>query len=170
VSAPDVADVDSANTSPYIDSSGTCYLTKLHSANHLKTNYVHSAVWQPLCALYKRIQRGHMLRITRIDTPTQQKLILEGRLTLPWIADLSAHWEVTRHEDPERKFVVDLRGVTRMDSAGESALALMKAQGAEFLASTLRIKDFLNDLENRGPHQNTRLARQYSDLGTQRNH
>jgi ABC-type transporter Mla MlaB component len=87
-----------------------------------------------------------MLRITRIDTPTQQKLILEGRLTLPWIADLSSHWEVTRHEDPERKFVVDLRGVTRIDNAGESALALMKDQGAEFLASSLRIKDFLKDL------------------------
>jgi ABC-type transporter Mla MlaB component len=100
-----------------------------------------------------------MLRITRIDTPTQQKLILEGRLTLPWIADLSSHWEVTRHEDPERKFVVDLRGVTRIDNAGESALALMKDQGAEFLASSLRIKDFLKDLENRGARENPRLLR-----------
>ena len=98
-----------------------------------------------------------MLRITRIDTPTQQKLILEGRLTLPWIADLRAHWEVTRHEDPARKFVVDLRGVTRIDSAGENALAQMEDQGAEFLVSSLRIKDFLERLKNKDAREDTRL-------------
>ena len=98
-----------------------------------------------------------MLKITRIDTPTQQKLILEGRLTIPWIADLSSHWEVTRQGDPERKFVVDLRGVTRIDSAGESALTQMKDEGAEFLVSSLRIKDFLKSLENKDAHENTRL-------------
>src|SRR5207245_2407619 len=56
-----------------------------------------------------------MLRITKIDTPTEQKLILEGRLTEPWIADLSSHWEDMRHAHPKRKFVVDLRGVTRSE-------------------------------------------------------
>jgi anti-anti-sigma regulatory factor len=98
-----------------------------------------------------------MLKITRIDTPTQQKLIIEGRLTLPWIADLSSQWELTRHEDPERKFVVDLRGVTRIDGAGESALAQMKDQGAEFLVSSLRIKDFLERLKNKDAREDTRL-------------
>jgi ABC-type transporter Mla MlaB component len=90
-----------------------------------------------------------MLRITRIDTPTGQKLILEGRLTEPWIADLSSHWEETRRAHPERKFVVDLRGVIRIDSHGESALALMKAEGAEFLASGIRIKHLVKNLETR---------------------
>jgi ABC-type transporter Mla MlaB component len=91
-----------------------------------------------------------MLRITKIDTPTEQKLILEGRLTEPWIADLSFYWEDMCHAHPKRKFVVDLRGVTRIDSRGESALALMKAEGAEFLASGVRIKHLLEDLETRG--------------------
>jgi len=36
-----------------------------------------------------------------------------------------------------------------MDSAGESAVALMKAAGAEFLASGMRIKLFVQDLESR---------------------
>jgi len=82
-----------------------------------------------------------MLRITKIDTPTGQKLILEGRLTEPWIADLSSHWEDMRLAHPKRKLVVDLRGVTRIDSGGESALAL---------ASGIRIKHLLDDLESRG--------------------
>jgi anti-anti-sigma regulatory factor len=88
-----------------------------------------------------------MLRITKIDTPSEQKLILEGRLTEPWIADLRSHWKETRHAHPERKFVVDLRGVTRIDSAGEGALALMKTEGAGFLASGIRMKHLVKDLE-----------------------
>jgi len=90
-----------------------------------------------------------MLKVTRIDTETEQRLILEGRLTAPCITDLRSHWEETRYSHPERRFVVDLRGVMRMDSAGESAVALMKAAGAEFLASGMRIKLFVQDLESR---------------------
>src|SRR5258707_11940227 len=91
--------------------------------------------------------KGTMLRITKIDTPSEQKLILEGRLTDPWIADLRSHWTETRHAHPERKFVVDLRGVVRIDSAGEGALALMKNEGAGFLASGIRMKHVVRDLE-----------------------
>ena len=103
--------------------------------------------------LWKLREKGTMLRITRIDSPTEQKLILEGRLTEPWIADLTSHWKETRYHHPECKFVVDLRGVMRIDSGGESALALMKAEGAEFLASGVRIKHLLDDLENRVPEE-----------------
>ena len=103
--------------------------------------------------LWKLREKGTMLRITRIDSPTEQKLILEGRLTEPWIADLTSHWKETRYHHPERKFVVDLRGVMRIDSGGESALALMKAEGADFLASGVRIKHLLDDLENRVPEE-----------------
>jgi ABC-type transporter Mla MlaB component len=88
-----------------------------------------------------------VLRITRTDTKTEQKLILEGRLIEPWTADLGSHWKDTRRAHPERKFVVDLRGVVRIDSAGESALALMKAEGAEFLASGIRMRHLVTDLE-----------------------
>ncbi len=88
-----------------------------------------------------------MLRITKIDTPSEQKLILEGRLTEPWIADLGSHWTEIRHAHPERRFVVDLRGVMRIDSAGEDALALMKTEGADFLVSGIRMKHLVEDLE-----------------------
>jgi hypothetical protein len=88
-----------------------------------------------------------MLRITKVDTPFEQRLILEGRLTEPWIAELRSHWEETRHTHPERKFVVDLRGVIRIDRDGEDALALMKTEGAGFLAAGIRMKHLVQDLE-----------------------
>jgi hypothetical protein len=88
-----------------------------------------------------------MLKITRIDTDTEQKLILEGRLANPWIGGIGYHWKETRHAHPERDFVVDLKGVVRIDNAGECALALMKAEGARFLASGIRMKHLIHDLE-----------------------
>lgn len=97
-----------------------------------------------------------MLRITRIDTPTGQKLILEGRLTEPWLADLSSHWEETRRAHPERKFVVDLRGVIRIDSHRERALALMKAEGAKFLANGIRMRHLVKNLETRATGRESR--------------
>jgi hypothetical protein len=92
-------------------------------------------------------KNGTMLRITRIESPTEQKLILEGRLVEPWSSDLRSHWEEARRAHPERKFVVDLKGVTWIDAGGERALATMKGLGAEFLASGVRMKQLLKDLE-----------------------
>jgi hypothetical protein len=94
-----------------------------------------------------------MLKITTIDTPTEQKLIREGRLTAPCIGDLSSRWEGTRNAYPERKFVVDLRGVMRIDSGGESVLALMKTEGAEFMASGVRIKHLVMNLRGSSPEE-----------------
>jgi len=98
-----------------------------------------------------------MLKITRIDTETEQRLILEGRLADPWIGGIGAHWKETRHAHPERDFVVDLKGIVRIDNAGECALALMKAKGARFLASGIRMKYLIHDLENKA--KRTRCSR-----------
>ena len=92
-----------------------------------------------------------MLKITRIDTDNEQRLILEGRLANPWIGGIRSHWEETRHAHPERDFVVDVNGVVRIDDAGESALALMKAEGAQFLASGVRMKHLIHDLKIKAP-------------------
>lgn len=75
-----------------------------------------------------------------------------GRLTEPWIADLGSQWEESRHAHTDRKFVADLRGVLRIDRAGEGALALMKTTGVEFLASSIRMKHLIEDLDLETPH------------------
>lgn len=90
-----------------------------------------------------------MIRLTKIETLTEERLILEGRLTGLCAADVCANWNELRHEHPGRKFVVDLRGVTRVDRDGESVLALMKREGATFLATGLRVKYLLKGLKTR---------------------
>src|SRR5579864_6096386 len=92
---------------------------------------------------------GIMLKITRIDTDTEQRLILEGRLANPWIGSIGSHWQEARRAHPERDFVVDLKGIIRIDNAGECALVLMQAEGARFLTSGVRMKHLIHDLEIR---------------------
>lgn len=92
-----------------------------------------------------------MLKLTKIDSPTEQRLVLEGRLTGPWAADVCANWKELRHAHPEGKFVVDLRGVTRVDRDGEKALTLMKREGAKFLVTGVRVKDVLKGLKTKAP-------------------
>lgn len=104
-----------------------------------------------------------MLRITKVDSPSEQRLILEGRLTEPWIADLSSHWEETRYAHPERKFVVDLRGVVRIDRAGEEVLGLMKTEGAEFLATGIRMKHLVEDLKIKVHQKSDAMRRSVGD-------
>lgn len=91
-----------------------------------------------------------MLRITTIDTPTEEKLILEGRLTEPWVVELESHWETMLRASSRRRFVVDLSGVTRIDPSGEGALARMKRDGAEFLARGIRVRHVLDTLSSNG--------------------
>jgi hypothetical protein len=88
-----------------------------------------------------------MLKITQIDTQNEQRIVFEGCLIEPWTRDLGSHWEQERHNQPSRKFTVDLRGVTRIDRSGECALVQMKSAGAEFLARGMRIKYLLKTLE-----------------------
>ena len=97
---------------------------------------------------------GTMLRITRIESSSEQRLILEGRLAEPWSSDLCSHWEEARRAHPERKFIVDLKDVTRVDTGGEKALATMKSQGAEFLASGVLMKQLLKDLDSKSSRKN----------------
>jgi anti-anti-sigma regulatory factor len=99
-----------------------------------------------------------MLKITTIETPTAQKLVLEGRLTGPWIPHLSSHWEEICREHPERKFIVDLNGVTRIDRVGEKALATMKSKGAEFLASGILMKHLLRRMEKKAADGRLRMG------------
>ena len=94
-----------------------------------------------------RNDEGKMLKITKIDAATELRLVFEGCLIEPWTRDLGSHWEQARHNQPGRKFTVDLRGVTRIDRSGECALAHMKSAGAEFLARGMRIKYLLKTLE-----------------------
>jgi anti-anti-sigma regulatory factor len=88
-----------------------------------------------------------MLRITVVETLTEQKWTLEGQLVQPWISELESTWTKTKNARRERKCVVDLAGVTFIDKNGEKVLAELSKEGAELIATgcyTLHVVQNLN--------------------------
>jgi len=87
-----------------------------------------------------------MLKITIIDSPTEQRLVLEGRLTEPDISELDSAWENVRGARGTRTCIVDLRDATFMDRGGERILLRMKREGARFIACGVSTTHRLEEL------------------------
>jgi ABC-type transporter Mla MlaB component len=75
-----------------------------------------------------------VLKITIVDGPEEQRLILEGRLAEPDLSALKSVWEEARSSLGGRRCVVDLRSATRIDHSGEGILLDMMRAGARFIA------------------------------------
>jgi len=68
-----------------------------------------------------------MLRITPTDDDGERTLRLEGRLVEPWVGELlSAHCEAAAEA---LRVVLDLSGVTFVDTAGAMGLRTLRDQG-----------------------------------------
>jgi hypothetical protein len=90
-----------------------------------------------------------MLRITMVETLTEQKWTLEGRLGQPWISELKSAWTKTETARRERKCVVDLTGVTSIDKNGEKALAELSREGAELIATGCYTRHLVHTLREK---------------------
>ncbi len=63
-----------------------------------------------------------------------------GRLADGWVEELEKSWR------EHRTSVVDLRGVSFVDTAGRRLLQRMHRQGAKFLASGLLVQEVVNQV------------------------
>jgi len=98
-----------------------------------------------------------MLKINFSETPAQERWILHGRLTDPWVHELSACWKNSHRADVGRPCIVDLNEVTFIDKSGERLLRMLARDGAQFTASGIYTKHILE-------HLNVRRKRGTSNL------
>ena len=94
-------------------------------------------------------KRNGMLRISVIHRRTACRLVLEGTLVAPWVAELSTAWKVANGEIKGRAFVVDLRNVTVISQEGENALWELMREGAKFRCSGVLTKHVIQELRRR---------------------
>jgi len=71
-----------------------------------------------------------MLRLRTISTPGETLLVLEGRLTGPWVDELARCWARLCDEKHAGPMRVDLEGVTFVSAAGKALLARLHDDGA----------------------------------------
>ena len=86
-----------------------------------------------------------MLRITLIDSPIEQRWILQGRLEAPWVAELETSWK-DRSRQEMRTCVVDLTEVTLIDKRGEKMLKAMRKVGADLIARGVYLRHVVDDI------------------------
>jgi anti-anti-sigma regulatory factor len=84
-----------------------------------------------------------VLKITRTETPTEEKWILQGRLVGLWVSELRRSWKETHRTGSSRKRIVDLNEVTFIDKKGERLLRTMSKEGAQLIATGIYTKHVL---------------------------
>jgi hypothetical protein len=87
-----------------------------------------------------------MLRVTVTENESEQRWVLQGRLTGSFLEELTDSWCATRDRPPTQSRTVDLNEVTCIDKDGEQVLLMMIRDGAKFVASGLYTKHLLESL------------------------
>ena len=87
-----------------------------------------------------------MLKISVIDSRTERRLVLEGNLIAPWVAEVRTRCKAANGELEGRASVVDLRNVTIISQEGQIALLELMSAGAKFRCSGVLIKHVLKQL------------------------
>jgi hypothetical protein len=90
-----------------------------------------------------------MLRISIIDSRTERRLLLEGKLIAPWLAELRAAWKVANEELAGRALVLDLRNITAISQEGENAISEFMRGGARFRCSGVLTRHVIQQLRRR---------------------
>ena len=88
-----------------------------------------------------------MLRITVTEGASEQRWVLQGRLTVGSVEELTANWRIYRQDrSPTESCIVDLNQITSIDKDGEQVLLMMIRDGAKFVATGLYTKHLLESL------------------------
>jgi hypothetical protein len=90
-----------------------------------------------------------MLKICVIDSRTERRLVLHGKLIAPWVAELRTAWRAANGQNGRSALVVDLRNVTVISQEGENALLEIMTEGAKFRCSGVLTKHLIQELGRR---------------------
>ena len=90
-----------------------------------------------------------MLKISVIDGGTERRLVLEGKLIAPWVAELRTAWGIANGQNGKSALVIDLRNVTFISQEGENVLLELMKEGAKFRCSSVLTKHVIQELARR---------------------
>lgn len=91
-----------------------------------------------------------MLKITIIETSTERKWVLAGRLVEPWVKELRTTWKRRLASYEGRACIIDLNEVTFIDKAGERLLRALCRKGAQLVANGLYTKHVVEKVKISG--------------------
>jgi len=90
-----------------------------------------------------------MLRISTIDTPSQRRLVVEGKLISPWMTELRTAYDQAKADLEGRDLVVDLKNLTIISQEGEDLVTELMNEGVKFQCCGLFARLLLRQLAER---------------------
>ena len=87
-----------------------------------------------------------MLKISVSETATEEKWVVCGRLTAPWVREFRTNWKKNHRSGNGRACIVDLNQITFIDKSGERFLRNLLRQGAQLMASGVYTRHVLENL------------------------
>ena len=97
-----------------------------------------------------------MLKISVVDSRTERRLVLEGKLIAPWVAELRTAWQAVNEEINGRSLVVDLGNLAVISQEGENVLLELMNEGAKFRCSGVLTKHVIQELRRRSKRDSTK--------------
>jgi anti-anti-sigma regulatory factor len=91
-----------------------------------------------------------VLKITIMETATDRRWIVQGRLVWPWVSELRTTWKRAHKRQDNRTCIIDLNDVTFLDKSGERLLRAMSKKGAQLIAKGLYVRHVLEQLKTGG--------------------
>lgn len=123
---------------------------------YLPGNVVLASVLRyPSCDIKDR-HKSNMFKISIVDSRAQRKLVVEGTLIGPWVAELGTTWRNASRELGGRKLVIDLTNVTVISGEGEEAIFDLMKTGAKFACASVHTKYVLKQLARKKPEESPR--------------
>jgi hypothetical protein len=99
---------------------------------------------------------SNVFKISIVDTRSQRKLVVEGTLVGPWIAELGTTWRNASHDLDRRKLVIDLRNLTVISREGEAAIFDLMKEGAKFSCCGVLTRHVLKQLVRKKQQESQR--------------
>jgi hypothetical protein len=90
-----------------------------------------------------------MLKISTIESPSQWRLVLEGKLIAPWSGELKTACKRARAELRGRKLVVDIRNLIAINHEGEDVLLELMNDGVILRGCGVFTRHILKQLAQR---------------------
>jgi hypothetical protein len=87
-----------------------------------------------------------MFKISINDTPSQRKLVVEGKLSGAWVDELRTTWTEAKAGLEGRKLVIDVSALTVISHEGECAIFDLMKQGARFSCAGILTRHVLKRL------------------------
>ena len=87
-----------------------------------------------------------MFRISIVDTPAQRRLVVEGKLSNPWVAELRTTCRNASRDLDGRKLLIDLNSLTVISREGEDAILDLMKEGAKFSCAGILTRHVLKRL------------------------